>query len=225
MLLIALSDIHDDIGHLPAIASDVAAADVVLLAGDLTNFGGRDAAARVVNAVRAINPHVRAVWGNCDLFEVYAYLKDEGLLLDCCPEIIAGVAFWGCGGSLPCPSKTPCEYSEAVFESWLVAEAARYLPNDMPTVLVVHQPPFETTADFASVGRHVGSRAVRAAILKHGPVACLTGHIHEGKGIDTLGSTTIVNPGPFRNGGYARIQVGPRCSAELRQVPGVERKE
>lgn len=218
MLLIALSDIHDDIGNLSAIANDLAAADLVLLPGDLTNLGGRDAAARVVDAVRTINSRVRAVSGNCDMTpEVDEYLEREGLLLHGRCEVIGGLAFWGCGGSLPCPSRTPNECSEKELAA-VLAKAAAQMPEGMPSVLVVHQPPFETTADFASIGKHVGSKAVRESILKHKPAVCLTGHIHEGKGIDALGQTTIVNPGPLRAGGYARILLNGKCLAEIRDV-------
>lgn len=41
----------------------------------------------------------------------------------------------------------------------------------------------------------VGSTAVRDAILDHQPLLGLHGHIHESKGIQKLGATTIANPG------------------------------
>lgn len=65
------------------------------------------------------------------------------------------------------------------------------------------------------------SRAVREAILEHKPVVCLTGHIHEGRGIDSLGRTTVLNPGPLRAGRYARVRMtGGRCDAGLVEVCG-----
>lgn len=210
MHLIALPDIHGHTEALAPFATELAAADVVLLPGDLTDFGGRDEIARVVKAVRMLNPNVRTVTGNCDLPpEADAWLAAEGLQLDGRCEVIKGVALWGCGGSLPCPGKTPHERSEAELAA-VLAQAADGIPAGLPSVLVVHQPPFETFADFASNGAHVGSRAVREAILMHRPLLCLSGHIHEGRGVGTLGNTTLINPGPLRGGScaWARIDNG-----------------
>jgi Icc-related predicted phosphoesterase len=35
------------------------------------------------------------------------------------------------------------------------------------------------------------------------PLICFTGHIHEARGIDAIGRTKLINPGPLREGGYA----------------------
>ena len=40
MKIIALTDIHGHLGYLPQIAPQLAGADLVLIAGDLTTFGG-----------------------------------------------------------------------------------------------------------------------------------------------------------------------------------------
>lgn len=42
---------------------------------------------------------------------------------------------------------------------------------------------------------HVGSTAVRQAIEKHKPLLGLHGHIHESRGIATIGRTLFINPG------------------------------
>jgi predicted phosphodiesterase len=41
MIIVALADIHGDVGRLSAASEDLSSADVVLLVGDLTNFGGQ----------------------------------------------------------------------------------------------------------------------------------------------------------------------------------------
>lgn len=46
-------------------------------------------------------------------------------------------------------------------------------------ILVSHAPPFKTGLDLIYHGDHVGSRAVKKAILKYKPYASLHGHIHE----------------------------------------------
>ncbi|MFQ5657005.1 MAG: metallophosphoesterase [Candidatus Methylomirabilales bacterium] len=206
MVIVALADIHDDLGRLSAISEDVSAADVVLLVGDLTNFGRQSAAARVVGAVRKYNDHVYAVPGNCDYPEVDAYLTREGINLHRGCTVIGGIAFLGVGGSLPCPAKTPNEFSEKDFEHFL-AETAFSLSPDAPVILVSHQPPRDTVTDLARIGGHVGSQSVRAFISKVQPILCFTAHIHEGRGMDFIGRTKVVNPGPLWKGGYAYATV------------------
>ncbi len=81
------------------------------------------------------------------------------------------------------------------------------VPHDLPLILMAHQPPVNTKIDQVSPGRHVGSKAVREFIEKRHPLICFSGHIHEAVGIDSIGGTKLVNPGPLRNGGYAFAEV------------------
>lgn len=216
MMIVALADIHDDLERLGTAAGDLAAADVVLLVGDLTNFGRQAAATRVVVAVRKYNNRVLAVPGNCDYPEVDAYLSQEGISLHRRSTVINGVAFLGVGGSLPCPGKTPNEYSDREFETFLV-EAKSELSSDAPVILVSHQPPRDTVTDLARIGRHVGSQSVRVFIETVQPLICFTGHIHEGRGIDSIGRTTVINPGPLWTGRYACARVrGEVAEVEIR---------
>ena len=206
MNLVALSDIHGDIGRLEEVAPDLSAADCVLLPGDLTNFGREDAASRIVDAVRKYTDRILAVPGNCDYPEVDAYLTREGINLDRRCVVLDRVAFIGIGGSLPCPGKTPNEHTEEELRGFLEG-ATSGLPPDTPAVLVAHQPPFNTVADRVRNGDHVGSRSVRTFIAEFQPLVCFTGHIHEGRGIDAIGETKVVNPGPLREGGYAYTRI------------------
>ena len=50
----------------------------------------------------------------------------------------------------------------------------------------------------------VGSKAVRAAIETHNPLLGLHGHIHESRGVFTLGRTTCINPGSEYSEGVLR---------------------
>ena len=207
MIVVALADLHGDVDQLPRIENALFAADLVLLLGDLTHFGGRSAAERVVRAVREYNPSVLAVHGNCDQPEAAVYLVEAGISLHATGRMVKSVAFAGVGGSLPCPSPTPSEHTEDELRGFL-SRAIADIDSEAPLVLVAHQPPLHTTADLASIGRHVGSQAVREFIERTELAACLCGHIHEGKGLDRIGETWVVNPGPLRHGGYANIEIG-----------------
>lgn len=210
MIIVALADIHDDLERLAAIAEDLSAADVVLLVGDLTNFGRQAGAARVVRAVRQYADRVLAVPGNCDYPDVEAHLSHEGINLHRRSVVVDGVAFLGVEGSLPCPGKTPNEYSEKEIEAFF-AEATPTVHPDDALILVTHQPRRETVTDRLRNGLHVGSESVRAFITRMQPILCLTGHIHEGRGIDSIGGTTVVNTGPLWAGSYAYVCLNRRA--------------
>jgi Icc-related predicted phosphoesterase len=206
MIVVAITDVHGNAGALGRFADAFAAADVVLVTGDVTNFGRRREAADVIEAVRRHNPNVLAVHGNCDYPEVGAYLDEEGVGLHAASRILDGIAFLGMGGSLPCPGRTPGEMEEAEFAALLEA-AADGLDPALPWVLVCHQPPRGTALDAVRSGAHVGSRSVREFIFSREPLVCFTGHIHEAAGRDALGRTQLVNPGPARGGRYARAEI------------------
>ena len=218
MRIVALTDIHGNASAIERLAAPLREADLVLLTGDLTHFGGADDAARVVAAVREHNRRVLAVAGNCDQPAVAEWLELEGISLHARHEVIEGVAFLGVGGSLPAPGRTPNEFTDAELGGFLDA-AAEGLSDELPWVLVSHQPPLDTALDMVSGGRHVGSASVRRFIERHRPLACFTGHIHEAAGTDSVGSTQLVNPGPARGGRYAHAEVMDRLVLlEIRQA-------
>ena len=205
MRIIALADIHGYVSAIEPVAPELAAADVVLLAGDITNFGSRADAERVIQAISAWNPRILAVPGNCDPPDVAHYLSDKHMNLYI-RRVYRGIAFVGAGGSLPCPGTTPYETNE---EGFALALATAYPDVGMhrPSVLVTHQPPYSTRVDLANGEMHVGSTSIRDAIERHKPLICFTGHIHEAVGLDKIGDTIIVNPGPLRRGGFALAEI------------------
>jgi Icc-related predicted phosphoesterase len=206
MLVIGVSDIHGDLESVKKMDGVLSAADVVVLSGDLTTFGDAQEVGRVLDALRSRCKKLFVVPGNCDTPEgVKAMDLSECNLHGRC-EIIDGVAFVGIGGSLPCPNKTPMEFSEEMFAT-LLDNAAGPTLDGAPILLISHQPPHNTCADIVQNGAHVGSASIRAFIEKWAPVACVCGHIHEARGADSIGSTFLVNPGPLREGSYARIEI------------------
>jgi len=216
MIIVGISDIHGDTSRLDAIAQDLCDADVVVISGDITNFGDKSEADNVIKTLRIYNKTILAVPGNCDLPQVSDYLTAHDINLDQTCRIVNEVAFAGIGGSLPCPGRTPNEISENEFHRHLVA-AIENAPKAMPLVLVTHQPPYGTLADVSGGFRHVGSESIRAFIEKNKPAVCFCGHIHESHSVDHIDGTTIINPGPLRTGGYAYVEInGTAVTAEVR---------
>lgn len=218
MKLVSLTDIHGRVQAADLIADDLKSADLVILPGDLTAFGKREEAAHIVDAVRKHNPNILAVMGNCDYPEVEQYLNDEGLCIHRSHRRVNGVVFAGLGGSLKCPIPTLNEWTEEQVTEHLEA-AVKDAPADVPMVLVSHQPARNTITDLAANGGHVGSTAVREFIERRKPILCLSGHIHEAQGTDSIGPTTLVNPGPFMEGRYVVAEIdGDACRVEIRRA-------
>ncbi len=226
--IVGLADIHGDVEAVRRVAPRLTQAHAILLLGDITDFGGAAEAAKVVDVLAEYNPRILAVPGNCDRPEVGEYLRERGASLGS-GLIIDGVAFIGVGGSLPCPGGTPNEMSEEQLAAALAA-TGQGLPPGIPTVLVTHQPPYDTEADIVAGGRHVGSRSLREYIREHQPLLNICGHIHESRGMDRIGSCRVVNPGPLGEGRYAWAMLGQmaygyevlECEIERAWLPGGE---
>lgn len=213
MQILQLSDIHGAEFLIDEIGSDLEQADIIALAGDITHFGGREAVGAIVEKISHYNTNIMAVAGNCDYPEVDDYLEEKGLSLH--RKVIGFGEFdWaGISGSLPCPGSTPNEFSEEEFARWL--ETLQKDLRQAPVILLIHQPPLETKNDALPDGTHVGSQALRAFIEKTSPLLCMTAHIHEGIGIDNIKNCKIVNPGPFRTGKYALIDISGENSVKI----------
>lgn len=157
-----------------------------------------------------------AVCGNCDLPEVEEALAEAGVALDRRAVAWRGATLLGLSAGLPfggCPyERSEEDFAAACGE--LFDAAARVEGEDGPTILLSHQPPYGTRCDRAR-GRHVGSRAVRAAIEEHQPDLVICGHIHEAVGRDTIGCSVVVNPGPWFRGGAARFSIAEREIRDL----------
>lgn len=220
MKIIAFGDIHMATDHLAAI-NDITDADAVLLTGDLTNFGGRDDANVVLQTLKQLNPGIFAIPGNLDKPEVSDLLEDMDINLHGQARLIETendrICVYGVGGSNKTPFNTPLEFSEeelaAIAEQGarqaakLIADAQKRAGRNIPTVFLSHTPPFETDLDRLSGGGHAGSPAIRKHIETFQPDICITGHIHESRGEQTIGKTIVLNPGILAQDGNVLLTV------------------
>lgn len=203
MRFIAVGDLHMDWANLARIPG-IDTADLLLVTGDLTNFGRAAEAVTALAAIRQANPNLLALAGNLDHPEVNDLLADHGISLHGIGRRYGDLALCGVGGSNPTPFDTPNEFPEAEL-SVLLAQGHRHVRGDGPLLLVTHAPPKGTAADRLANGAHVGSSAVREFIAEHQPAVAICGHIHEARGTDRLGRTTIINPGMLKDGGYVVV--------------------
>ena len=207
--LLALADIHGRAKHIALIAEAVTECDAIVIAGDVTDFGGAEQVRSVLSAIEPYGKPVFAVPGNCDPSGVDETLTQHnsnvhGRAMESC-----GLQFVGVGGSLPCGGATPNESGELAFQDVLEKSVSGLQTTDN-LVLITHQPAFGTRLDNVGPNRHAGSRAIRSFIEQYQPILAVSGHLHELAGADTLGTTTLVNPGPLRQGCYAVIEIEGR---------------
>jgi len=214
MKIIALPDLHGKSNELKKIARPLHEADIVLLPGDITN-GSMEEAVRIFNSIEKFNENYLTIPGNMDTHQFVSYTAHEGINLHRRHLVFEDFAVVGVGGALPFAGKFV--FSEEQLAS-LLLDAISELPKAMPFILLCHQPPYATKVDFLDHGEHVGSLSVRQFIEEYQPLICFSGHIHEAQGIDVIGKTQIINPGPLVNGNYAyaEIEMGEVKVLEIR---------
>lgn len=217
MRIVALTDLHGKTSVISSFAEPLQSAQLILLCGDITHFGHEREMNSIIGQILHYNRNVLAVTGNCDYPAAEKYMADENMSLNARVMEFGDFQITGVSGSLPCPGKTPQEYSEEEFEA-IVNNIVPY--PGKPLIFVSHQPPFGTLNDQVSPGYHVGSKSIRRFIEKHHPVICFTGHIHEGIAVDHIGKTAVVNPGPAGAGNYVTVETEENTvkSIELRNL-------
>lgn len=217
MKLVALTDIHGNRGMAKRLAEHLKKEkpDALIIAGDVTNFSGAEVARKVLEPLLETCVPILAVHGNCDGRDMPELLEELGIGIHNKRRELNGIGFVGIGGSNITPFNTVWELTEDEIREIL---ERNYRPGD---VIVSHAPPKDTKADRVHSGLHVGSSALREFIEDNQPPLVITGHIHEGRSVDRVGETVIVNPGPLFRGYYAAIGL----NAEEKKVENVELKE
>lgn len=212
LLIYATADLHGYQDRLDRVADNVAALKpgVLVIAGDITGFGGAAAYLRRLNDLPV---PVLTVRGNMDTQGV-----EE--LIGQCPNILSlhqrevtvdGVRFVGMGGTLPVPfSSRIC-----LREKQMIDATDPLIEAD--SVLVAHPPPYGTLDE--GIGNlHAGSRGVRRLILEKQPRMLICGHIHEKPGSAYMGKTLVVNASMGRSGGGALIALQAGTAPEVQML-------
>jgi len=222
MKLLLISDIHGNADILDKLDDEFKACDAVLFAGDFAEAFKDETAKPVLDKLAAKHDNVFAVLGNCDQPDFIDALDDADM--NCERSIVyhEGLAICGSGGASVFTGKTPNERTEEDLISDFDICKAEQLDN---LILISHNPPKNTKCDAVNADLHVGSQFLNDLILETKPLAVLTGHVHEGTGIDKVGGTVVVNPGSLgEKGTYAVMEVVKQNDAwvvsntELRDV-------
>ena len=154
-----------------------------------------------------------AVHGNWDPGAVVDLLAERGYGLHARGRIIDETGFFGVGGSNHTTMNLPSEYSEDELRGFLEAGYAE-VRSAKEIVLVSHAPPRDVR-DKTYWGIHAGSASIAEFIRRNRVDLCITGHIHEAYGKESLNGCVVVNSGSFRKGRYSTIDIGASISVQL----------
>jgi len=188
-------------------------ADIVLVCGDITHFGSVKEAEEILAPLVALNLPVLYVPGNCDPAQLAETQINGAINVHGRCHTINDASFIGIGGAPASPFYSWFELSETEIRNTL--DQAAGLCSTRWVVVVSHAPPKDTVVDLAFSEVHVGSVGLRAFIEERKPSVVFCGHIHEARGVDRIGNTIIVNPGPVRHGNCAVAKLDDKIEARL----------
>ena len=210
MKILVASDGHGALDRLEALKEVAKTCDFVIYGGDFAKFGDIETGKPFLEQFSKIHDRIFAVSGNCDDPFFREDLDDYDISIEGNLSYFSGLMLSGSGGGSKFTGTTPNERSdeELVSDLRLVADS---VPDEAALgdglwdnlVIVTHNPPANTKLDTIANGMHVGSPGIRAFIEKYKPLLAVSGHIHESAAIDSVGPTTLVNPGPLAEGKYA----------------------
>ena len=185
----------------------------VVVAGDITNYD-LELAERHLKELAEPGAPVFFVPGNMDNPDLSAWSGTDLVHpLHGKSARLGTVTLIGLGGSPPGPFSTPFQIREER-AAQLLSQALGEVERGT-LVLVSHCPPKDTKLDVVPSGEHVGSKAVRSFVEKAKPALVISGHVHEARGVDSIGETTLVNTGPAHRRNYADIALENKAIVKL----------
>lgn len=154
--------------------------------------------------------------GNDDVLETDDIISDSAAIVNCADRVVMigehemATFCW----TNPTPWNTPREKPDEELEPMLESLIAGIRKPEW-AIFNFHAPPYGYALDLAPVlskdlvqamdrKEHVGSKAVARMIKKYQPFLSLHGHIHESRGIQKAGRTTMINPGSEYSEGILR---------------------
>ena len=214
---------------LDKLESEFKSCDAVLFGGDFAKFGKTETAFPMLESLCKKHETIFAVLGNCDEPSFSSELDKAGINVERSLSYYEELYISGSGGGSKFTGTTPNEKSEEelladfniVLNSKEVMSQSGKWKN---LILISHNPPKDTKCDAVNESLHAGSSLFRKFIEEHSPLIVITGHIHEGRAIDKIGESLIINPGALLDGYYATLELektGDEWSvknAELKEV-------
>jgi uncharacterized protein len=205
MRILTISDIH---GQYDAFNLEkLPEADVILVAGDLTNYGMRPPFNHQLRAEQELEqarvwferlhrhcPRIFWVQGNHDIdmpddfLEPFAQnIRDQSITLEFEDQIISVR-----GVSLTCAFDKPHLAQQWAFTTINPIADSSAFDFGYHDIIVSHGPPLNCL-DRTKFGQHIGSPALQKHVLEFQPKLVVCGHVHEAAGVQVLGQSMVVN--------------------------------
>ncbi|MEE1166946.1 MAG: metallophosphoesterase family protein [Treponema sp.] len=209
MKFLVITDIHGNVEALDKIDSRFKEADAVLFAGDFCECFKTETSKPVLDALVKKHDEIYAVLGNCDEPDFIEKMEDAGINAERVLNYTGGIAIVGSGGGSKFTGKTPNERDEDdLIADFRILEQKEFDDDYSNVILISHNPPKAEKVDSFAPGMHAGSQAFCDLIVQKQPLAVVTGHIHEGCGIEKIGETTVINSGSLgERGTYCMLEV------------------
>ncbi len=200
MKIIATADIHGSQYRLNLLLNniDLYKPDLVILCGDLTQFGPGDVAQRFLDQIPV---QTLAIPGNIDTQDVSKAIdKSNATNIEMKRIEKNNIPFVGISG-------VHRQYIEEVLTK-------KTLKIDKNTIVVSHVPPYGLQ-DKVFLGMHSGSKELRTIVDTYKPRLVLCGHIHEDPGYIILKNTVVVNCSMGKRGEGALIDINTSISVKM----------
>ena len=198
MKIYSVADIHGSQYRLNLVLKNIKryAPDLVIVCGDITQFGPGDVAK---NFLDQIPVETMAVTGNIDSPDVKRGIDNsKATRIELKKVVKKGISFVGSSGINPDDFKT--------------LEEKKMI--DEKTILVTHVPPFGTV-DKIFIGMHGGCKELRELVDKFKPRLVLSGHIHEDPGYKKINNTIFVNCSISKRSEGALIEINKEISVKM----------
>jgi len=210
--LLLLADIHGRTTSLRQTLMRVRDIEGVLVAGDITSYTGThwDEVINLLSEWCEDNGCTAyVVPGNADPKTIMRVKKEKVKILHIALEPFPPYVIGGIGGGLGFPFMDIPRLNDVELTLYVKRFISSYGPGLAPYswILLTHTPPYGTRLDILYTGEHVGSHGIRSLIEEKKPLLAVSGHIHESRGIECLGKTVMVNPGPNYRGYFAVAEI------------------
>ena len=212
MKFLVISDLHGNVEILDKLDSEFKNVDGVLFAGDFAECFNTPTGKPALEALCKKHEVIFSVLGNCDEPSFSEELDNNDINVEKSLVFHQGIAIAGAGGGTKFTGKTPNERDEddIISDFNILDSSEADLENQGKwdnLIVISHNPPKDTKCDAVNEELHAGSALFRKFIEDKQPLAVVCGHIHEGCGIDSIGNTSIVNPGPLCEGFYGIMNI------------------
>jgi Icc-related predicted phosphoesterase len=198
MKILASADIHGAQFRLNLVLKNIDrySPDLVVICGDITQFGPGELAKNFLNQIPV---DTLAITGNIDSADVGKGIDEsKATKIEMKKVVKKGIPFVGIGREIR-------NQLGIIEDKNLIDESC---------VVVSHEPPLGVQ-DKVFLGKHAGSEIHREIAEKYKPRLWLCGHIHENPGFDKIGNTIVVNCSMGKRGEGALIEINEKISVKM----------